>query len=160
MAQQDHYLVLGVPETASPSEIKEAFRRLAFAYHPDYNPGDPTAEARFKSINEAYQCLDDEDARAFYDASRRAPKRVARRAAPSRPRPTNVVYRAHRWFDDLEREGRGAERFVLFLLVIIGLLVIPGLIALLLGYPSDYGQAIGMLGMCVLGLTRMYYFSR
>ena len=58
--------MLGVPRNASDDEIKKAFRKLAFQYHPDHN-SDPSAEDRFKEINEAYQVLSDRDKRSSYD---------------------------------------------------------------------------------------------
>ncbi len=64
---KDYYQVLGVNRNASDEEIKQAYRRLARKYHPDVNPGDPKAEARFKEINEAYQVLSDKEQRAKYD---------------------------------------------------------------------------------------------
>jgi molecular chaperone DnaJ len=66
-SQRDHYEVLGVSRTASPEEIKAAFRKLAAQHHPDRNPGDPKAAARFKEINAAYQVLSDPQRRAMYD---------------------------------------------------------------------------------------------
>ena len=63
----DYYATLGVEPDASPDEIKKAFRRLARATHPDANPGDPTAEARFREVAEAYEVLSDPEKRARYD---------------------------------------------------------------------------------------------
>ena len=55
----DPYEILGVSETSTIHEIKKAYRRLAIRYHPDRNPGDPTAEAMFILINKAQECLTD-----------------------------------------------------------------------------------------------------
>ncbi len=67
MAKKDYYEVLGVKREASEREIKQAYRRLARKYHPDVNPSDTTAEAKFKEINEAYEVLSDKEKRAKYD---------------------------------------------------------------------------------------------
>lgn len=64
--KRDFYEVLGVSRDASGEEIKKAFRKLAFQYHPDHNNG-PDAEDKFKEINEAYQVLSDSEKRAYYD---------------------------------------------------------------------------------------------
>ena len=62
-----YYDVLGVPKGASEAEVKKAYRRLARKSHPDVNPDDKDAEARFKEINEAYQVLSDPESRSKYD---------------------------------------------------------------------------------------------
>ena len=64
---KDFYELLGVHRNASEAEIKRAFRRLAVQYHPDKNPGDKTAEDKFKEINHAYEVLSDPEKRAYYD---------------------------------------------------------------------------------------------
>ncbi len=64
---KDYYATLGVAKTASDKEIKQAFRKLARKYHPDVNPGDKAAEARFKEINEANEVLGDPEKRKKYD---------------------------------------------------------------------------------------------
>lgn len=67
MTEKDYYEILEVSKTASGDEIKKSFRKLAMQYHPDRNPGDKEAEAKFKEINEAYEVLKDEQKRAAYD---------------------------------------------------------------------------------------------
>lgn len=71
MSQKDYYQVLGVQEKASPEEIKKVYRKLAVKYHPDKNPGNKEAEARFKGISEAYYVLSDPKRRAQYDQMRK-----------------------------------------------------------------------------------------
>ena len=66
-AKRDYYEVLGVSKSASDDEIKKAYRKLAVKYHPDKNPGDKEAEAKFKEINEAHDVLADKQKRARYD---------------------------------------------------------------------------------------------
>ncbi|GLA50297.1 hypothetical protein AnigIFM63604_006345 [Aspergillus niger] len=67
VADTSYYDALGVPPTATELEIKKAYRKLAIIHHPDKNPGDETAHARFQEIGEAYQVLSDEDLRKRYD---------------------------------------------------------------------------------------------
>jgi len=64
---KDYYTTLGVSKTASEKEIKQAYRKLARKHHPDVNPGDKSAEAKFKEINEAYEVLGDQEKRRKYD---------------------------------------------------------------------------------------------
>lgn len=67
MAKRDYYEVLTVSRTAAVVEIKKSYKKLALELHPDRNPGDATAEERFKEASEAYQVLSDEKKRAIYD---------------------------------------------------------------------------------------------
>jgi molecular chaperone DnaJ len=67
MAKQDFYEILGVSKSASADELKKAYRTLAMKHHPDRNPGDKSAEQKFKEISEAYDILKDDQKRAAYD---------------------------------------------------------------------------------------------
>ena len=67
MAKQDYYATLGIARGASIEDLKRVYRKLAMKYHPDRNPGDNSAEHKFKEINEAYDVLKDEQKRAAYD---------------------------------------------------------------------------------------------
>ncbi len=67
MAKNDFYATLGVAREADGDALKKAYRKLAMQYHPDRNPGDASAEAKFKEVNEAYDILKDEQKRAAYD---------------------------------------------------------------------------------------------
>src|SRR5271167_4864303 len=65
--KQDYYELLGVARKAGAKEIRTAFRKLARKYHPDLNPGDKSAEEKFKQVQEAYDVLSDAKKRAIYD---------------------------------------------------------------------------------------------
>ncbi len=67
MSKRDFYEILGVQRGADEATLKSAFRKAAMKHHPDKNPGDKEAEAKFKELNEAYQVLSDPQKRAAYD---------------------------------------------------------------------------------------------
>ena len=67
MAAKDYYAILGLSKNATDKDIKQAYRKLARQYHPDVNPGNKSAEARFKEINEAHEVLSDPEKRKKYD---------------------------------------------------------------------------------------------
>ena len=86
MEFKDYYATLGVTKSSTEKEIKQAFRKLARKHHPDVNPGDKAAEARFKEINEAYEVLGDPPKRKKYDelgANWRAYEQAERAGGPN-----------------------------------------------------------------------------
>ena len=85
MAAQDHYKVLGVDRKATQDQIKKAYRKLARQYHPDKNPGDAKAEARFKQISQAHDILGDPDKRKEYDRALLNPFSQAGRGGTGQP---------------------------------------------------------------------------
>ncbi len=84
---KDYYEILGVSEQADASEIKKAYRRLAKVYHPDVVSGDGEKTRRMYEIQEAYQCLGDEERRRKYDGKRRGAGENAKKAESAKRRP-------------------------------------------------------------------------
>src|SRR5512135_510697 len=70
---KDYYEILGIDRKALQDDVKKAYRKLARKYHPDLNPGDKSAENKFKELNEAYEVLSDEKKRADYDQYGKSP---------------------------------------------------------------------------------------
>jgi curved DNA-binding protein len=110
---KDYYQILGVSKTATPEEIKKAYRQLARKYHPDLNPGDKTAEQHFKEINEAQEVLSDPEKRAKYDQFGQYWQQAAAGTPP--PGAGGFDYSQYGSFDDfinelLGRFGGGSAR--------------------------------------------------
>jgi DnaJ-class molecular chaperone len=115
MAGKNYYDILGVRKDASDKEIKQAYRRLARMYHPDVNPGDKSAEAKFKEINQAYEVLSDPEKRKKYDQygenwqyADQFAGAGAQQAWDFGPRGTRVEFRD---FGDLGRAGGFGDIF-------------------------------------------------
>ncbi len=116
--KKNYYEILGIPENARDEDIKKAFRRLAKKHHPDVNPGDKSAETRFKEANEAHEVLSDRKKREEYDAIRRGWDAGGGRGGPFGGsggfgfEPGGPVYHSEtvdfdELFGDLLRGGRG-----------------------------------------------------
>src|SRR5258708_33939356 len=86
---KDYYKILGLTRAATPAEVKKAYRRLAFQHHPDRNPGDPQAAARFIEVAEAYETLADPERRRAYDRSYQ-PSAGTRESTGATPPPPTV----------------------------------------------------------------------
>ncbi len=106
---KDYYDILGVSKTASAEEIKKAYRKLARKYHPDLNPSDREAEARFKEINEAQEVLSDPEKRQKYDQFGQYWKQAAEGGAPpaGAAAPQGFDFEQYANFDDFINELLG-----------------------------------------------------
>ena len=105
--EKDFYKVLGVSKDASESEIKKTYRSLARKFHPDSNPGDASAEARFKEISEAYSVLSDSQQRAEYDQIRAMQAGGPRFTAGGGPGGFEDVFGG--MFGGMPRQGQSAD---------------------------------------------------
>src|SRR5258705_4877794 len=115
-AKQDYYEILGVKRDAKPEEIKKAYRRLARKYHPDVNPGDKSAEERFKLTTEAHDGLSDPKKRSIYDRfgqySDNVADAAARGAGPSSARtPPGFDFTGFDWGSAATGAGGGGSSF-------------------------------------------------
>ena len=127
MEFKDYYAALGVAPDADEKTIKDAYRKLARQYHPDINPGDTSAEERFKEINEAYQALGDPEKRRKYDALRQQYQQYQQRGARGgfnwdqwQAAPGERVYTRSVSPEDLEDVFGGGEPFSDFFSSIFG----------------------------------------
>lgn len=101
MPPLDYYAVLGVARSASDEEIKKAYRKLVFEYHPDRNPDDTEAEAKIREINAAYEVIGDPENRRSYERLRFGPEDVAEKA----PDPAIVLEAMeHKLHDEGQKE--------------------------------------------------------
>ncbi|HLQ29502.1 MAG TPA: J domain-containing protein [Ktedonobacteraceae bacterium] len=118
MDYKDYYKILNISRGASADEIKKAFRKLARKYHPDVNPGDKKAEAKFKEINEAYEVLSDPDKRRKYDTL--GPNWQEQFGPSTTRRPYGFAGRSSSSPFDFESSGGGGPAFSDFFETLFG----------------------------------------
>jgi len=117
VAFRDYYETLGVQRSATEEEIKKAYRKLARKHHPDVNPGDKSAEEKFKAINEAYEVLSDPEKRKRYDQLGANWKAGADFTPPPGQEGFQYEYRD---FGDIFTESRGGGGFSDFFETLFG----------------------------------------
>ena len=112
---RDYYATLGVAKTATGKEIKQAYRRLARKHHPDVNPGDRSAESKFKEVNEAYEVLGTPETRKKYDelgANWRQYEQAGQQRQRAQPQQDDLEYylsrNPHRYLFPFAAVRRGA----------------------------------------------------
>jgi curved DNA-binding protein CbpA len=105
----DYYSLLGIKRSASPAEIKNAYRRMVFRYHPDRNPDDREAADKFKVILEAYDTLSDSDKRLAYDRATRSMFGDQREEVHSNPEPGAGFRFSHEFKAKAEPEPKCPE---------------------------------------------------
>ena len=108
---KDYYAVLGVSKTATPEEIKRAYRKLARKYHPDVNPGNSKAEEQFKTLNEANEILSDPETREKYDQFGQHWNQAEAGGAPPRTSPNAGGFDSDQYsnFDDFINDLMGGS---------------------------------------------------
>ncbi len=109
MAKRDFYQVLGAQKGAGAAELKASYRKLAMEFHPDRNPDDPAAEARFKELGEAYDVLKDDQKRAAYDRFGHAAFEGTGQRPSPRPDPFADIF-SKGFGDDIFDDLFGARR--------------------------------------------------
>ena len=111
--RKTHYEILGVKQTASPEDVKRAFRRRAMRHHPDRNPHDPKAHAKFNRISEAYEVLSDPGRRQTYDLALTLEGAPAPPQPPPPPReyPRPAAGSYGQRVEERERQARQAREF-------------------------------------------------
>lgn len=123
--KMDYYKILGISQQADAEQIKQAYRKQAKKYHPDLNPGNPEAEAKFKEVVEAYEVLADEAKRKEYDLKRRKTEdrkdRGEKKQGHADPQNVNMGdlmknmeryfgFSFHKGQEDGQMQGRGGEK--------------------------------------------------
>lgn len=91
MVSKNYYEILEISVEATQDEIRKSYRKLAIKYHPDKNQDDPTAEEKFKEVNEAYSTLSDDDKREVYDSKIKLPKSSSFTAPKKEPKKVNPI---------------------------------------------------------------------